>query len=93
MLVPTLAQVRPKPSVAMAGSARGSRVLAANNSRAQAESALAARISCTWPAVERRLARNSEASSAPPPAAPHSQPRVAASPTNTSLANTGSSTA
>ncbi|MNG96610.1 hypothetical protein D3C77_266020 [compost metagenome] len=92
MLVPTLHRVIANPSTAMANSDSHSWVLAANTSMASALPAALARMNRPSGAVLRLPARTTLAISEPSPAAPHSQPRVRASPAKMSRANTGSST-
>ena len=92
MLVPTLLMVMPKPSSAMAISDSQSSVLLASISMARALMAIEARIRPGRVAVVFLPASNMLEPSEPRPAAPHSQPRVVASPPKISRAKTGSST-
>ena len=83
----------PKPSPAIATSARGIQPASA---KAATDTALMAQPTTTVPASPawpRWWARNTVPRKAPQPAAPQITPRVPASPPKMSRANTGSSTA
>ena len=93
MLIATFTTEIPKPTPAIATSARGIQPAFENTITDTALTALPMNTACPREPWPRWWARNTVPRKAPQPAAPQITPRVPASPPNTSRANTGSSTA